>query len=428
MIDTLPRIGIPHTPDDVLPVERFEVLGHTITNLSVRLRALIAHQQVLLTRYTPPPPLPVGRPKNRRSTESFESVEPGGSDLTWIESRLEIEMLEIDEERVLLREHAAIRHRYREAIATDPGKALPATRSAHASLQDINERFIGANIRLVKWVAIQFKHKGVPYGDLIIAGISGLLEALEKFDVEQFPNQRFASYATWLIRRALQDAVERENCRRITRVPIDKDRMIGAVMRGENEGKSLEEVAKEQGVGVELLRRAYAVGRYSSINTQLEDDEIGDFLQHVEGVSIADQDDGNSTVDCRHGGVLEPVLDDIMVRDRADALNDALEVILSPRELELIKLRFFGGDSREGLSLRRVGEIMGISKERERQIQKRALRKIRRESGDLLHPFLAFVPDEEEASPAWDFDDDEDDEDSSGPAVEEGDEDEESSA
>ena len=227
---------------------------------------------------------------------------------------------------------------------------------------------ITAHIRLVVRIASKFRGYGLPVGDLIQEGNVGLLEAANRFDVER--QVRFSTYATWWILAAIQEYVVRNaSIVRIGTTPAQKSlffnlRRLRAQLTDNSRptmtGEERERIARELGVSAAAVERmeAHLSHPDRSLNASIsgdDGDEMQDFLA----------DDSPSPED--------------IVRERHDFaaraawLREAMED-LTPREQQVISRRFLG----EGKStLAEIGESFGVTKERIRQIEGKALAKLR---------------------------------------------------
>ncbi len=202
-----------------------------------------------------------------------------------------------------------------------------------------------ANMRLVAHVAKQFRERGVAYSDLLQEGFCGLLEAIDRFDLNH--ETKLATYATWWIRQSMQRAVAsgaypvRLSPRHLRQLAQSQTDHLDAVdERGPAEDAS------------ELIHRIHTATRPTvSLNAAFDSDSSFSLLQtisHPEG----DQTDAV---------------------DRDEVVTKLMQA-LRPREQEVLSLRF-GLGGQEHLSLSQVGRVLNVSKERVRQIQDRALEK-----------------------------------------------------
>ena len=231
-------------------------------------------------------------------------------------------------------------------------------------------KLVSAHMRLVIAIAARFRHFGLPMGGLIQEGHVGLLEAAARFEPDR--QVRFSTYATWWIRASIQDHILRNwsivrggtssaqkalffNLRRLrAKLSGGTDPMEDRVM--------YREIATAVGVSVDdvALMDSRLSGPDASLNAPLSDNENGsadrqDFL--VDDGPLPDEMVGSS----------------IDAQRRKKWLSDALTV-LSDRELRIVRERRL---SEEGATLESLGAKLGISKERVRQIESRALEKLR---------------------------------------------------
>lgn len=232
---------------------------------------------------------------------------------------------------------------------------------------------ITAHVRLVVKVASRFRGYGLPMSDLIQEGNIGLLEAARRFDPER--EVRFSTYATWWILAAVQEYLVRNtSIVRIGTTPAQKSlffnlRRLRAKMKTKNLGPMTEEerkiIAEALHVPLNAVERMEAVlsGPDRSLNATIGEDgsdEIQDFLA----------DEG-------------PNPEDIIISQRDSAtraawLRSALDV-LTPREQQIIVRRFLDEDRS---TLAEIGESFGVTKERIRQIEGKALAKLREALSD----------------------------------------------
>jgi RNA polymerase primary sigma factor len=232
---------------------------------------------------------------------------------------------------------------------------------AEARARGARERLVAANLRLVVWVARRYVHRGLPLADLVQEGNIGLMRAVGKFEYRR--GYRFSTYATWWIRQAITRALADQG--RTIRIPVYLIDTLGAVMRAartlaQRLGRepTPDEVGERAELPASIVRELLRLSR-EPLSLEEPTDE--------DGSPIAETLEDEASP--------EPV--QLAMSSSLRRQMERVLATLPPREAQVLRLRFGIGDRSER-TLEEIGGVLHVTRERIRQIEAAALRKLRR--------------------------------------------------
>ena len=260
----------------------------------------------------------------------------------------------------------------------DPEEERRLARRARAGDQKAAERLVTANLRFVISYVKKYQGHGLDLSELVAIGNEGLLKAVKKFDPDQ--GVKFISYAVWWVRQAVLKALAEQT--RSVRIPLNQNSHLIRMSRTETYlSQELVREPTDQEIAVALQDTVENVRNARRMTAAEMSLDAPIDRTDKDAATLGERFAG------QEGGEIEEHTDTRLMREFID---NVFEQYLTPRERRILYLYYGLEEGSEGMTLEKIGELMGVTRERIRQIRERAFEKLRESPhGEALKGFWA---------------------------------------
>jgi RNA polymerase primary sigma factor len=294
-----------------------------------------------------------------------------------VENKIGNPPLNREEERKLLEEYFTLREKLK-ALEKDTNASRADIEGIRKNWKRARDAIILANVGLVRREANKYGNAD----DLFMAGISGLLFGLDRFELKK--EFRFGTYAMWWVKQSIQEAIARESSNFVTSVNTNVLHIMNVIRNfmseysdkhGEGKKPSFQEISDAVGIDRTKIKRVLSILNTTSLsNTFGESEEMLCDTITEHGTRNIGKADDNSTIDM------------VFNNDKRNAIEIAIQKYLNEDEGHILRSRYLVD---KPLSLEATGKTLKLTKERIRQIEAQAIKKLKRLGSELLSDFIS---------------------------------------